>query len=79
MTSVRTMTPHVDLDPTYTDKFGKQLLRFTFDWKDNDIKMSRYVTDKMLNAARAMNPKSIHVSVKTIGEHLDLRNYQTTH
>ena len=70
---------YVDLDPTYTDKFGQKLLRFTFDWKDNDIKMSRYVTDKMLNVARAMNPKSMNVSVKNFGDKLDLRNYQTTH
>ena len=70
---------YVDLDPTYTDQFGQKLLRFTFDWHDNDIKMSRYVTDKMLDVAKAMNPKSIHVSVKNFGDHLDLRNYQTTH
>ena len=70
---------YVDLDPTYTDIFGQQLLRFTFDWKDNDIKMSRYVTGKMMDVAKAMKPKSIHVSMKNFGDHLDLRNYQTTH
>jgi len=41
--------------------------------------MSRYVTDKMLAVAKAMNPKSIHVAVKNFGDHLDLRSYQTTH
>lgn len=70
---------YVDLDPTYKDAFGQPLLRFTFDWKDNDIRMSRYVTDKMTAVARAMNPKSINVSVKNFGDHLDLRPYQTTH
>ncbi|MGI4850154.1 MAG: GMC family oxidoreductase [Janthinobacterium lividum] len=70
---------YVDLDPTYTDQFGQKLLRFTFDWKDNDIKMSRYVTDKMMAVARAMNPTSTNVSVKNFGDHFDLRNYQTTH
>jgi gluconate 2-dehydrogenase alpha chain len=70
---------YVDLDPTYTDHFGQPLMRFTFDWKDNDIKMSRYVTGEMLKVARAMNPKSIHVSQKNLGDHLDLRSYQTTH
>jgi len=70
---------YVDLDPTYTDHFGTRLLRFTFDWKDNDIKMSQYVTGKMLDVAKAMNPTSIHVAQKKLGDHLDLRSYQTTH
>ena len=70
---------YVDLDPTYTDQFGTRLLRFTFDWKDNDIKMSQYVTGKMLDVAKAMNPTSIHVAQKKLGDHLDLRSYQTTH
>ncbi|WP_232833383.1 GMC family oxidoreductase [Paraburkholderia kururiensis] len=70
---------YVDLDPTYRDHFGLPLLRFTFDWKDNDIRMSRYITDRMLDVARAMNPKSINVSVKNFGDRFDLRPYQTTH
>jgi gluconate 2-dehydrogenase alpha chain len=70
---------YVDLDPTYRDAFGLPLLRFTFDWKDNDIRMSRYVTERMLAVARAMRPVSINVSVKNFGDHFDLRPYQTTH
>jgi gluconate 2-dehydrogenase alpha chain len=70
---------YVDLDPTYKDAFGQALLRFTFDWKDNDIKMSRYVTGQVLKIGQAMNPKSINISVKAMGAHLDLRSYQTTH
>lgn len=70
---------YVDLDPTYTDHYGQPLMRFTFDWKDNDIKMSRYVTGEMLKVAKAMNPHSIKVSQKNFGDHLDLRAYQTTH
>lgn len=70
---------YVDLDPTYKDSFGQPLLRFTFDWKDNDIKMSRYVTNEMLKVAHAMNPKSINVTLKDFGSHFDLRPYQTTH
>ncbi|MCY0386837.1 GMC family oxidoreductase [Robbsia sp. Bb-Pol-6] len=70
---------YVDLDPTYTDAFGQPLLRFTFDWKDNDIRMSRYVTSQVEKIAHAMNPRTVSVSVKQIGDHPDLRNYQTTH
>ena len=29
---------YLDLDPTYTDVFGRPLLRMTFDFQDNEIK-----------------------------------------
>jgi gluconate 2-dehydrogenase alpha chain len=32
---------YLDLDPNYRDHYGQPLLRFTFDRKDNDIKMGR--------------------------------------
>ncbi len=69
----------VDLDPSYQDAFGQPLLRFTFDWKDNDVKMSQYVTGKAVEVAKALDPSSIHVSGKKFGDHFDLRTYQTTH
>ena len=50
---------HLDLDPTYTDRFGRPLLRMTFDFPDNDIRMSNYVTDKMERIAKAMNARAI--------------------
>ena len=31
---------YLDLDPTYRDVYGQPLLRMTFDWKKNDIKMT---------------------------------------
>jgi len=34
---------YLDLDPTYRDVFGQPLLRMTFDWKENDIKMTQFV------------------------------------
>jgi gluconate 2-dehydrogenase alpha chain len=70
---------YLDLDPTYKNKYGQPLLRFTFDWKDNDIRMTRFVTSKLEQVARAMNPKSYTVTQKNFGDHFDLRPYQTTH
>lgn len=70
---------YLDLDPTYKDAVGQPLLRFTFNWKDNDIRMSRYVTGQMLEVARAMNPQAIKVNVFNYGQQFDLRPYQTTH
>lgn len=70
---------YLDLDPNYRNAYGQPLLRMTFDWKENDINMSRYVTGQMQKIAEAMNPKSITVSVKQPGDHFNARAYQTTH
>jgi gluconate 2-dehydrogenase alpha chain len=70
---------YLDLDPTYRDAFGQPLLRMTFDWKDNDIRMTQYVTGKAAEIAKAIGPKSIKVSAKKMGDHYDTQVYQTTH
>ena len=70
---------YLDLDPTYRDSYGQPLLRMTFDWKDNDIKMAQYVTGQMKKIAEAMGPKAISVSTREFGKHFDSRQYQTTH
>lgn len=69
----------LDLDPTYRDAYGQPLLRMTFDWKDNDIRMARYVTGQMHKIAEAMGPKAISVWTREFGQHFDARQYQTTH
>ena len=70
---------YLDLDPTYRDVHGQPLLRMTFDWKENDIKMTRYVTDKLAGILKSMNPKEMSIHVKNFGDHFDTRSYQTTH
>lgn len=45
--------------------FGQPLLRMTFDWQENDIKMAQFMYDKMAPIAKAMNPKLIAGSPKT--------------
>ncbi|MFT4172577.1 MAG: GMC family oxidoreductase [Rhodocyclaceae bacterium] len=69
----------LDLDPTYRDGYGQPLLRMTFDWRDNEIKMTQYVTERAVEVARLMNPKAFSARASKAGEHYDLRPYQTTH
>lgn len=52
---------YLDLDPVYRDAYGLPLLRMTFDWQENDIKMNRFMVEKMGKVAQAMNPKAIAV------------------
>ncbi|HJV85738.1 MAG TPA: GMC family oxidoreductase [Noviherbaspirillum sp.] len=68
---------YLDLDPTYRDAYGNPLLRLTFDFHDNEHKMSDFVTDKAAMIAKAMNPRSIHV--KQRNGHYSIVPYQTTH
>jgi gluconate 2-dehydrogenase alpha chain len=70
---------YLSLDPTYKDAWGLPLLRMTFDWKDNDIRMTRFMAEKMQGIAEAMGPKAVRVFVKNFGEHFDTTSYQTTH
>ncbi len=38
---------YLDLDPTYKDRHGRPLLRITFDFPDNDMRMPNYVSDQL--------------------------------
>ena len=50
---------YLDLDPTYRDAWGQPLLRITFDFPNNDIRMSKYVTEKAVEIGRAMGGKIV--------------------
>jgi gluconate 2-dehydrogenase alpha chain len=68
---------YLDLDPTYRDIHGRPLLRMTFDFHDNELKMSRFLTARAEEIARAMNPREIYSHPR--GPHYDIAPYQTTH
>lgn len=68
---------YLDLDPTYKDRFGRPLLRMTFDFPDNDIRMSHWVSDRMEEIAKALNPKK-YVSGKR-NKSWNSVPYQSTH
>lgn len=68
---------YLDLDPTYKDAWGRPLLRLTFDYHDNDVKMSEYMTGVAEKIGRAMNPTHITVSRPKLP--YSIVPYQTTH
>jgi gluconate 2-dehydrogenase alpha chain len=57
--SVATSYNYLDLDPTYKDAWGRPLLRMTFDFPENDLKMSEYCTGKAMEIAKAMGGEQI--------------------
>ena len=58
-TSTASRPNYLDLDPTYKDAWGQPLLRMTFDFPDNDIRMSQYIADKAVEIGRAMGGKTV--------------------
>jgi gluconate 2-dehydrogenase alpha chain len=58
-TSTASRLNYLDLDPTYRDAWGLPLLRMTFDFPDNDIRMSQYIADKVVEIGRAMGGKTV--------------------
>lgn len=67
----------LDLDPTYRDVHGRPLLRMTFDFHDNELRMSRFLTARAEEIARAMKPREIRSNPR--GPHYSIVPYQTTH
>ena len=70
-------THYLDLDPTYRDVHGQALLRLTFDWHDNEKRLSAYITSKAAEIAKAMHPAKLNASPVT-GKY-SIVPYQTTH
>jgi gluconate 2-dehydrogenase alpha chain len=68
---------YLDLDPTYTDRFGRKLMRMTFDWHDNERKMAAHAVDRIAEIATAMKPKQI-VKRQLTGSY-SVVPYQSTH
>jgi gluconate 2-dehydrogenase alpha chain len=75
--SVATRYNYLDLDPTYKDAWGLPLLRMTFDFPDNDLRMSAYCTEKAVEIAKGMGGKLVTGSPRK-GPY-DMTVYQTTH
>ncbi len=68
----------MDLDPDYRDAYGRPLLRITFDFPANDLKMSQYCTGKAHEIAKASGATIVGPAGARTGPY-DSRQYQSTH
>lgn len=57
-TSYSHVGSYLSLDPTYRDRAGQPLLRVTFDYNENDRKMSSFIRDKIDGICRNMGAKT---------------------
>lgn len=70
-------THYLDLDPTYRDAYGLPLIRMTFNWRENEQKMSLYITGKAAEIARAIGPSTM--SVHPVSGKYSIVPYQVNH
>ncbi|MGD9616548.1 MAG: GMC family oxidoreductase [Alphaproteobacteria bacterium] len=75
--SMPTPTNYLSTDPTYRDAYGQKLLRITFDFTENDLRMSRYVVDRTVEIARIMGGKVVAPGYRL--PPYSIVPYQTTH
>lgn len=75
--SISTRQNYLDLDPTYKDAWGLPLLRMTFDFPENDLKLSAYITSKAMEIGRAMGGQQVAGGPRK-GPYT-ITQYQTTH
>lgn len=68
---------YLDLDPTYTDRFGRPLIRMTMDFHENELKMSSFLTDRYAEIITKMGAKQV-VKQPRRGPY-DITKYQTSH
>jgi gluconate 2-dehydrogenase alpha chain len=67
---------YMDLDPTYKAQDGDPLLRITFDWRENERRMTEFFVPKAVEIAHAMGAKEVTAFPGL--KHYDARIYQGT-
>lgn len=68
---------YLDLDPTYTDAYGRPMMRMTFDFQDNEKKQMNGAADIAVKIATAMGAKHVDRSLPALP--YSIVNYQSTH
>jgi gluconate 2-dehydrogenase alpha chain len=69
---------YLDLDPVYRDAYDRPLLRMTFDWPDNELRMCDYLSKQVTALARTSGASLLGRPDST-QRPFDVRFYQTTH
>lgn len=70
---------YLDLDPNYKDRFGQPLLRMTFDWKQNELKLQQFLRARVLEIVKELNPDSYTEHFLKPDAHWDTTAYVSTH
>ncbi|GGF71048.1 GMC family oxidoreductase [Azorhizobium oxalatiphilum] len=70
---------YLDLDPTYKDPYGQPLLRMTFDWAQNELKLQQFLRQRVLEIVKEIGPDSYTESFLKPDAHWNTTSYISTH
>jgi gluconate 2-dehydrogenase alpha chain len=70
---------YLDLDPTYTDKFGDPLMRLTLDWTDHERRQAAFLAGIATSIGKGMGAAQMGGTVRGIGARYAVTYYQSTH
>ena len=68
---------YLDLDPTYRDRYGRPLMRMTFDFQQNEQKQANFIADVCVKIGQAMGGGS--VVRRGSPQRYSIVPYQSTH
>jgi gluconate 2-dehydrogenase alpha chain len=68
----------LDLDPTYRDAYGLPLVRMTFNWKENERKLYRHLSNSVAELFAAMDADAMSLR-REPEEYWETTRYQGTH
>jgi gluconate 2-dehydrogenase alpha chain len=69
---------YLDLDPTYRDALGRPLIRMTYNYRENDYRLSAYVSQIAARIAAELKPTHVSAPTARRGD-FSVTPYQTTH
>lgn len=67
----------IDLDPTYKDAFGDPLMRITFDFKEQDKELAKFLAERCNEIVKEMGADKVDF-LKELGPY-EIMSYQSTH
>ncbi|QYY33791.1 GMC family oxidoreductase (plasmid) [Cupriavidus pinatubonensis] len=68
---------YLDLDPTYRDAFGRPMLRMTFDFDPNEVRMAEYAIDQCERIAKEAG--ATQIDRRSAPKRYSIVPYQSTH
>jgi gluconate 2-dehydrogenase alpha chain len=68
---------YLDLDPTYRDRYGRPLMRMTFDFQQNEQKQANFIADVCVKIGQAMGGE--RVARRGAPQRYSIVPYQSTH
>jgi gluconate 2-dehydrogenase alpha chain len=69
---------YLDLDPAYKDALGRPLIRMTYNFRDNDLKLAQYLGGVLDRLATAIKP-TVKGNVSVRRGNYNVVPYQSTH